>query len=43
MNLFFLKYNLKEEMGKNVYSWQEILFALRNKIITVEDVIEYAI
>lgn len=42
MDLCFLKYNIREEMKKNAYSWQEILFALRNKIITVEDVIEYA-
>lgn len=42
MDLFFLKYNLREEMKKNDYSWKEILFALRNKIVTVEDVIEYA-
>lgn len=42
MDLFFLKYNLREEMKKNIYNWQEILFALKNKIITVEDVIQYA-
>lgn len=42
MNLFFLKYNLREEMKKNNYNWQEILFALENQIVTVEDVIEYA-
>lgn len=43
MELFFLKYNFEEEMKKNVYSWQEILFALEHKIITTEDIIKYAI
>lgn len=43
MDLYFLKYNIRKEMKKNVYTWQEILFALKNKIVTVEDVIEYAI
>lgn len=42
MDLFFLKYDLREEMKKNIYNWQEILFALNNQIVTVEDVIEYA-
>ena len=42
MDLFFLKYDIREEMVKNTYSWQEIVFALRNEIITVEDVIKYA-
>lgn len=42
MDLCFLKYNLREEMKKNNYNWQEILFALKNQIVTVEDVIEYA-
>lgn len=43
MNLFFLKYDFDDEMTNNIYSWQEILFALNNKIITNEDVIQYAI
>lgn len=42
MELFFLNYDFKEEMKEIKYSWQEILFALDNKIITAEDVIEYA-
>lgn len=43
MNLFFLKYNFKEEMKNYIFNWQEILFALDNKIIASDDVIEYAI
>lgn len=42
MDLFFLNYNFREEMKRNTYSWQEILFALRNKLVTVDDIIEYA-
>lgn len=42
MELFFLKYNFSEEMKVNIYSWQEILFGLENKIITAEKVKEYA-
>lgn len=42
MDLFFLNYNIKEEMKRNDYSWQEILFALKSKIVTIEDIIEYA-
>ncbi len=42
MDLCFLKYDFREEIKQNCYSWQKVLFALENKIITVEDVIEYA-
>lgn len=42
MDLFFVKYDLREEMESNSYSWQEILFALKHKIITADDVIKYA-
>ena len=42
MDLYFLKYDFKEEMRKNIYSWQEISFGLMHKIITVDDVIAYA-
>lgn len=42
MDLFFLKYDINEEMVDNVYSWHEILFALKNNIITSEAVIDYA-
>lgn len=42
MNLFFLKYNFKEEMKNHIFSWQEILFALENNIITSDDIIEYS-
>lgn len=43
MDLAFLKYDIKDEMKKNFYSWQEIAFALNNKIVNAEDVIRYAV
>ncbi len=42
MDLFFLKYNILDEMKENTYSWHEILFALNNNIITSEAAIDYA-
>ncbi|EAG9432835.1 DUF2247 family protein [Listeria monocytogenes] len=43
MDLSFLKYDVKGEMERNQYSWQEISFALENKIINTQDAINYAI
>lgn len=42
MDLSFLKYDFNKEMLENNYSWNEILFALDNKIITADGVIDYA-
>ena len=43
MNLSFLKYDIESEMKKTFYSWQEISFALDNKIINTEDAVHYAV